>query len=258
LTERLVNYKGDVLKSLFLTLILLTSNLFYAQNAKEIVQKANDLIMGKTSQGINTMTLIRPDWTREVSMKVWSKGIDYYMILITAPAREKGQVFMKRDKEMWNWVPSINKMIKIPPSMMAQSWMGSDFTNDDLLKESSIVVDYNHKIIEEEKVNEFDCYKIELIPKPEAAVVWGKIITWIAKDKYYQIKAEYYDEIGTLINVQLSDEIEKLDDRTIPTKMTIIPQDKEGNETVLKLEEMVFNKDIPTSFFSQQNMKRVR
>ena len=87
MTERLVNYKGDGLKSLFLTFFLLTSNLFLAQNAKEIVQKANDLIMGKTSQGINTMTLIRPDWTREVSMKVWSKGIDYYIILIKAPAR---------------------------------------------------------------------------------------------------------------------------------------------------------------------------
>ena len=93
-------------------LILIPLSLI-SQNAKEIVQKANDLTLGKTSQGTNTMTLVRPDWKREVTMKVWSRGIDYYMILITAPAREKGQVFMKRNNEMWNWVPSINKMIKI-------------------------------------------------------------------------------------------------------------------------------------------------
>ena len=239
-------------------LLLFTASLFYAQDAKEIVKKANDLALGRTSQGTNTMTLIRPDWKREVSMKIWSKGIDYYMILITAPAREKGQVFLKRKNEMWNWVPSINKIIKIPPSMMAQSWMGSDFTNDDLLKESSIVMDYNQTIIGSDSVEGYDCYKIELIPKPEAAVVWGKVIVWIAKENYYQLKAEYYDEIETLINTQYGTEIEKVGDRNLPTKLTMIPADKEGNQTILKLVNMEFDKNIPTSFFSQQNMKKIR
>ena len=191
-------------------------------------------------------------------MKIWSKGIDYYMILITAPAREKGQVFLKRENEMWNWVPSINKIIKIPPSMMAQSWMGSDFTNDDLLKESSIVIDYDHKIIGNDTIEGFDCYKIELIPKPEAAIVWGKVILWISKENSYQLKAEYYDEIETLINTQYGTEIEKVGNRNLPTKLTMIPADKEGNQTILKLIDMEFDKIIPTSFFSQQNMKKVR
>ncbi len=239
-------------------LLLFTASLFYAQDAKEIVKKANALALGRTSQGTNTMTLIRPDWEREVTMKIWSKGIDYYMILITAPAREKGQVFLKRKNEMWNWVPSINKIIKIPPSMMAQSWMGSDFTNDDLLKESSIVMDYNQTIIGSDSIEGYDCYKIELIPKPEAAVVWGKVIVWIAKENYYQLKAEYYDEIETLINTQYGTEIEKVGDRNLPTKLTMIPADKEGNQTILKLVNMIFDKDIPTSFFSQQNMKKIR
>lgn len=241
-----------------INLLIFTSSLFYSQDAKEIVKKANDLALGKTSQGVNIMTLVRPDWKREVSMKVWSKGIDYYMILITAPAREKGQVFLKRENEMWNWVPSINKIIKIPPSMMAQSWMGSDFTNDDLLKNSSIVVDYTHKIIGADSIEGFDCYKIELIPKPEAAIVWGKVILWISKDNFYQLKAEYYDEIETLINTQYGTEIEKVGNRNLPTKLTMIPADKEGNQTILKLVDMEFNKDIPISFFSQQNMKKVR
>ena len=239
-------------------ILIFISSILSAQTASEIVKKANDLSLGKTSQGTNTMTLIRPDWTREVSMKVWSKGIDYYMILITAPAREKGQVFMKRKNEMWNWVPSINKMIKIPPSMMAQSWMGSDFTNDDLLKESSIVVDFEHKIIGNEEIEGYECHIIELIPKPDAAVVWGKVILWIAKDKFYQLKAEYYDEIGDLINTQYGTEIEDIGNRKLPTKLTMIPSDKEGNETILKLIEMQYDKQIPLSFFSQQNMKRIR
>ncbi len=214
--------------------------------------------MGKTSQGVNTMTLVRPDWTREVSMKVWSKGTDFYLILITAPAREKGQVFLKRYNEMWNWIPSINKMIKIPPSMMGQSWMGSDFTNDDLLKQSSIIDDYTHKIIGTEKINEFDCYKIELIPKEDAAVVWGKIIIWISKKEYYQLKIDYYDEFGDLMNTMYGSEIDNFGDRNLPSKLLMIPTDKEGHKTILKSSNIKFNKNIPNNFFSQQNMKRVR
>lgn len=238
--------------------LFLITSLLYSQNAKEIVQKANDLTMGKTAQGTYTMILVRPDWKREVSMKIWSKGIDFYLILITAPAREKGQVFMKRFNEMWNWVPSINKMIKIPPSMMSQSWMGSDFTNDDLLKQSSIVKDYNHTIVGSDSVDGFDCYKIQLIPKPEAAVVWGKIIMWIAKTEFYEMKAEYYDEFDELINKQFGSEIKNYGDRKLPSKFVMIPMDKEGNQTIMKMDEMIFNKEIPESFFSQQNMKKIR
>ncbi|MBI1931757.1 MAG: outer membrane lipoprotein-sorting protein [Ignavibacteriales bacterium] len=214
--------------------------------------------MGKTSEGENTMILVRPDWKREVSMKIWSRGVDFYMILITAPAREKGQVFMKRNNEMWNWVPTINKMIKIPPSMMSQSWMGSDFTNDDLLKQFSIVDDYNHSIIGSDSVEGFDCYKIKLQPKPEAAVVWGKIIMWISKKDYYELKAEYYDEFGELVNKQFGSEIKDFGDRKLPSKFVMIPTDNEGNQTILQTDKMNFNIDIPESFFSQQNMKKVR
>lgn len=247
------------MKNLKITLLfLLVTSLLYSQDAKEIVKKANDLTLGKTSQGENTMILIRPDWKREVSMKIWSRGTDYYMILITAPAREKGQVFMKRYNEMWNWVPSINKMIKIPPSMMSQSWMGSDFTNDDLLKQFSIVNDYNHTIIGSDSVEGFDCYKIKLLPKPDAAVVWGKIIMWIAKKDYYELKAEYYDEFGELVNKQFGSDIKDFGDRKLPSKFVMIPMDKKGNQTILKMDKMVFNKNIPERFFSQQNMKRVR
>jgi len=229
-----------------------------SQDAKEIVQKANDLVMGKTSQGVTTMTIERPGWTRTVSMKSWSNGTDYYMILITAPARDKGQVFLKRENDMWNWMPSISRMIKIPPSMMNQSWMGSDFTNDDLVKMNSIVEDYNHSILAEEEVGGFNCYKIELMPKEDAAVVWGKIILWIAKEDHYQMKAEYFDEDMVLINTMTGSEVTQFGDRKLPAHLEMVPADKEGNKTILHTDEMEFDVDLPASFFSQQNMKRIK
>jgi outer membrane lipoprotein-sorting protein len=204
------------------------------------------------------MTIERPSWTRAVSMKSWSKGTDYYLILITEPARDKGQVFLKRLADMWNFMPSINRMIKIPPSMMSQSWMGSDFTNNDLVKMNSLVEDYTHKILGEENVGGYDCYKIELIPKEDAAVVWGKIVMWIAKNEFYEMKAEFFDEDMNLVNTQFASDIRQFGDRKLPARMEMVPADKPGNKTILQMEDMQFNIDIPDSFFSQQNMQKVK
>jgi len=140
-------------------------------SAIDIVQMADEKVRGKTNHSILEMQIIRPTWNRTISMKSWSNGLDYSMTYITAPAKDKGQVFMKRETEMWNWMPSIGRMIKIPASMMSQGWMGSDYTNDDILKESSIVRDYDHSIDKEETVEGLVCYKIQMIPKEEAAVI---------------------------------------------------------------------------------------
>ncbi|MEE4259702.1 MAG: outer membrane lipoprotein-sorting protein, partial [Bacteroidales bacterium] len=212
---------------------------------------------GETMQGEMTMTIVRQKWERTISMKSWSKGDKYFLIYITAPAKEKGQVFLKVDKEMWNYVPTISRMIKIPPSMMMQSWMGSDFTNDDLVKQSSIVVDYDHHLLAEETIRGKECYKLELIPHEDAAVVWGKIISWITKDGYDLWKSEYYDEEGELQNIENAYDIKDMGDRKIPTRMEIIPVDKEGQKTVLNIISTTFNKPIEDSFFSKQNMKKV-
>ena len=226
--------------------------------AKEIVDKADKKNRGESSRGIMSMTIVRPNWERTIEMKNWSKGTDLFMIYITKPAKEKGQVFLKVGKEMWNYVPTISRMIKIPPSMMMQSWMGSDFTNDDLVKQSSIVVDYDHKLLEEEEVRGQLCYKIELIPHPEAAVVWGKIISWITKDGFNLWKNEYYDEDGFLVNIENGYNIKKMGDRIIPTRFEMIPTDEEGRKTIMEIKESEFNIDIKDSFFSKQNMKKVR
>lgn len=250
--------KSSIITLLF-TIFLFPFSLF-SQNltAKEIIDKADKKNRGETQQGTMQMKIIRPDWERTVEMKSWSKGDDYFIIYITAPAKDKGQVFLKREKEMWNWVPTIDRMIKIPPSMMMQSWMGSDFTNDDLVKQSSIVKDYTHTLLEDEEVRGQLCYKIELIPLPDAPVVWGKIISWITKDGLNLWKSEYYDEDDFLINIENAYNLKDFGDRTLPSRMEIIPADEPDKKTVLLMMEIEFNKPIDDSFFTQQNMKKVR
>ncbi len=239
---------------------IIPSAVIFAQDltAKQIVKKAHDLMQGESNYSEVKMTIHRPKWDRTLSFKSWMKGSDYALIFVTSPAQEAGQVFLKRGNEMWNWLPSIDRMIKIPPSMMMQSWMGSDLTNDDLVKESSIVDDYDHKILSQENVDGYNCYKIEMIPHEDAPVVWGKIYTWISKDHYFTLKNEYYDESGKLINVETLSEIKDVGDRTIPTKFTMVPVEKKDHETDMVFENIKFNVNIDDSFFSIQNMKHVR
>ena len=244
---------------LFLGLFLFSLSSAFGQDATEIVRKADDKWNGeKSSQGTMTMTIVRPTWERTVQFKIWTLEDDYSMTLITSPAKEKGQAFLKRETEMWNWLPSISRMIKLPPSMMAEGWMGSDYTNDDILKESSMVVDFNHKIIGNEKIKGWDCWKIEMLPKEESAVVWGKIIRWISKDEYLMMKSEYFDEDEYLVKTELGLDVKSMDGRKIPSRIEIIPADKENQKTIVEINEIKFNVNIQDSFFSQQNMKRLR
>ncbi len=245
------------LKLLIITLFSIASAV-NAQDIKEIIRQADEKFRGSSSQGEMTMIIERPSWSRTVSMKNWTLGNDYSLIYITAPAKEKGQVFLKRKKDMWNWVPNIERMIKIPPSMMMQSWMGSDFTNDDLVRESSLVKDYTHKLIGEEIIDGFECYKAELIPFDDAPVVWGKVMMWISKKELHWLKAEFYDEDGFLVNTEILTDVKKMDDRVMPTRMEMIPADEDGHKTIMIFKNTRFNVNLKESFFSQQNMKRIR
>ena len=243
-------------KIIFISILLVSSA--FPQNAKEIIRKADELMKGKSSYAEVTMEIIKTDWQRKMGMKIWALEPDYAIIYITEPARDKGTVTLKRKKEVWNWLPSVQKVIKIPPSMMLQSWMGSDFTNDDLVKESSVVEDYNHKVIGEEKFAGYDCYKIESIPKPDAGVVWGKLITWVAKKHFFQLKTEFYDEDGFLVKTYLGSDIKKLGGRIIPAHWEMIPEDRPGEKTTFTYNKIQFNINVTESFFSERNMKRVR
>lgn len=250
----------NVLKSgLFAVIVLFNLSSVFAQDAKDIVRKADTKWNGeKSSQATMTMTIVRPTWERTIQFKIWTLEKDYSMTLITAPAKEKGQAFLKRETEMWNWMPTISRMIKMPPSMMADGWMGSDYTNDDILKESSIVVDFTHKIIGSETIDGWDCYKIEMYPHEDAAVVWGKIIKWISKDEFLMMKSEYFDEDEYLVKTEFGTDVKLMDGRKIPSKIEIIPADKDNQKTVVIIDDIKFNVAIQNSFFSQQNMKRLR
>lgn len=241
-----------------LTLVIFLTSIMTAQDGKEIIAKSDELIKSKSSFAEVSMTIIKTDWSRTVGMKMWALEPDYAIIYITEPARDKGSVTLKRKKEVWNWIPTAQKVIKIPPSMMLQSWMGSDFSNDDLVKESSLVNDYTHTIVGEEKFIGYDCYKIESIPNPDAGVVWGRLLTWISKEEYFQLKVEFYDEDDFIVKSYLGSDIKELGGRTIPTHWEMVPVDRPGEKTIFDYHEIEFNYNVNESFFSEQNMKRVR
>lgn len=238
--------------------LLVTPNLAQQHSARSIVEKSDQLMRGDTHTGLYTMTIIRPDWQRTMEFKLWSKGTDKAFILMLAPAKERGVTFLKLRGQMWNYIPRINREIKIPPSMMMQSWMGSDFTNDDLVKESDMVEDYQHTLVGRDTVAGAETYKIELKPKPQAAVVWDRIIERIRVDNYIPLKAEYYNERGELIRTMLFSEIEKMGGRTIPTKFELIEEKKRGHKTVMKLQQATFNEPISPAIFTKQNLRRAK
>lgn len=241
---------------LFFILILM-GGILQAQDAAEIIKKAEQKMRGESSRGEMQMKIIRPSWERTISFETWSKGTEYSMTLVTAPAKEEGQTFLKYGNELWQYNPTINRMIKMPPSMMSQGWMGSDFSNDDILKEFSLVNDYNHTLLAEETLDGREVYKIELLPKEDAAVVWGKIIKWIGKEEYLQLKSEYYDVEDYLVKTETASEIQTMGGRVIPTHFEIIPADEEGHKTIMIIEDIEFNMDLEAGFFSQQNMKQL-
>ncbi|HCR53307.1 MAG TPA: outer membrane lipoprotein-sorting protein, partial [Cytophagales bacterium] len=205
-----------------------------AQTAREIMQRVDDKVRGTSNRSEMKMTIVRPDWKREVTMKGWSLGTEYSLILITGPARDKGQAFLKRDNEMWNWQPSIDRVVKLPPSMMLQSWMGSDFTNDDLVKESSVVNDYTHSLDQDSVIEGKKVYKIVLTPKPDAPVVWGKVVCFIEKEDYNQLLVKYYDEDNYLVSTMILSDIREMGGRTLPTRMEMIPADNPKQKTVIE------------------------
>ncbi|HCG7218435.1 outer membrane lipoprotein-sorting protein [Vibrio parahaemolyticus] len=237
---------------------LLFTSLSYAESAFDIVQKSDQAMRGKSSYSEATMEIVRPDWTRSMTMKSWTKGTELSLVLVTAPAKDKGNASLKRHREMWNWVPSIERVIKIAPSMLSQSWMGSDFTNDDLINQSSIVVDYQHALLGNDSFDGDKVWVIEATAKPDAPVVWNKVTLWISQSTYLQRKVEFYDEFDERVNVLTTYDVKELGGRKIATRMEMKPVDKPGNKTIFTTHQAQFDFDINDDFFSQQQMKSLR
>ncbi|KJY84672.1 membrane protein [Vibrio galatheae] len=228
------------------------------EQATQIVEQSDQAMRGESSYTVSTMEIVRPEWTRSMSMKSWTKGKELSMVLVTAPAKDKGSASLKREREMWNWVPTIERVIKIAPSMLSQSWMGSDFTNDDLINQSSIVVDYSHAVVRQDNFDNDDVWVIDAVAKPNAPVVWSKVRLWISKENHLQRKVEFFDEFEDLVNVMQTFDIKEMGGRLLATKMEMIPVDKQGHKTVMTTHQAQFDFDIGDDFFSLSQMKSLR
>ncbi|OGA72122.1 MAG: outer membrane lipoprotein-sorting protein [Betaproteobacteria bacterium RIFCSPLOWO2_12_FULL_65_14] len=224
--------------------------------AREILDRVENLLWGKTVQGEYEMTITTPRWQRTLALRAWMERPRRSFIRILAPAKEKGIGSLRIGAEMWNYLPNVERTIKIPPSMMLQPWMGSDFTNDDLVKSSSLIDDYTHKILREEAAGGAPAYVLELIPKPDAAVVWGKILYWVRKSDSIPLKEEFYDERGALVRVMTFSEIRPVGGRTIPTKWEIRPSDKPGNSTTILVKSAVYDRPVDPEVFTQRNLQK--
>jgi len=225
---------------------------------QEIIKRQDDLMRGNSLQGRYSMTVVTPDWERTLELDVYETGRDNTFIRIVSPAKEAGTATLRVKENMWNYLPTVERTIKIPPSMMLQAWMGSDFANDDLVKESSIINDYTHNILGEEMVDGNSAYKVELIPKPQAAVTWGKLIMLVRKDDFVPLREEYYREGGKLIKVLKFSEIKKMSDREIPTRWEMTPFNKEGCKSVIKVVNVEYNQPVDSGFFTLENLKKAR
>ena len=233
----------------------------HAVTAREIVQRGDQQMRGRTSRGEFEMSITTPDWQRAMRMEFWeSSEDDKAFVRVLSPARDRGTASLKLGNEMWTYLPSIERSMKIPPSMMLQGWMGSDFTNDDMVKSSSIVDDYTHSIVDTVEVGTERCYVVQLVPTEEAAVVWGKILYYARTTDYLPVREDFYDEEDTLVRRMDLSEFQEMGGRVIPAVMTLTPltEDKQGHSTTMRYLSIEYDVNIRSSVFTRANLERSR
>jgi outer membrane lipoprotein-sorting protein len=228
-----------------------------AQDAYSWVKAGFDYWRGRSSEFLVDMKIHRPDWERVVTMKGWTKGEKDSLITIVAPAKDKGNGTLKKGREMWLFNPKVNRVVKLPPSMMAQSWMGSDFSNDDLAKTDSILTDYTHTLIGTESHEGKKVYIIKSMPKPGAPVVWGMQKLKIREDHIF-LSEEFYDEDLKPVKVMTGYDIRMLGGKLFPEKWKMKSVDETDTYTELHYRELSFKKDLPESIFTLSNLKKPR
>jgi outer membrane lipoprotein-sorting protein len=242
---------------LILTCLLCSASILYAADATEIIKKSEEAVRGNSQIALIEIIIKTRRWTRALELKSWENRLEKKSFSeITAPEKDAGNRFLLIDQEMRQYVPKLKKDIKISSSMMLQSWMGSDFTNDDIIKESSITKDYFHTLDGDETVNGEQCYKVILKPKPDAAVVWGKIVYYARKSDYLPVREEFYNEHGIMKKFMTCGEFRMMHDRVIPATYKMQTVGKEDRYTQMNIRSVRFNETIPASVFTLQNLKR--
>ncbi|GAE15225.1 hypothetical protein IX307_002331 [Bacteroides pyogenes] len=243
---------------LFFCTVVLSQASGQELSATAIVEKVSRNREGQIFYSEIKMTIIRPTWEREIGAKMWVKTQDFSFVLLTSPVRERGQVFLKRKNHLWNWQPSIERTIKMSASVTGQSWLGSDFTTDDIIRRTSFLNDFTHTILGQETCDGTECYKIQLTPKPNSVIIWGKIISWVSTKEFIDLKNEYYDEDGKLVQTYRGYDFKHYASYYIPMRTEIIPARKNNHKTVLTVQVYELNPPLKDGFFSLQNIKNIQ
>lgn len=220
----------------------------------EIIDGVDRLMRGESSAGRMRMEIDTENWSRSIEMSVWSLGTEYSLIRVDSPPREAGTATLKVENEVWNYLPRADRTIKIPPSMMLGSWMGSHVTNDDLVKESRIIEDYDIVISFEGDRDGEEVWEFTMTPKPEAPVIWGRIEQRIRKRDRMPVWSRYYDEDGTLSRSMTFSDFAVMGGRTVPTRTVIEPADDDERTVVIYL-ELEFDVGLKEDFFSLRNLR---
>ena len=245
---------------LVLALLLVLAPAARAQDAAEIVRRAEDALRGNTAEMKLRMTITTPRWTRELVVRSWDdRAHDRSFTRVLEPPKDKGTAFLREKDAFWTWLPRVERAMRIPPSMMLQSWMGSDFTNDDLARESSLSKDYTPRLVGEEALDGVAAYHLELLPKPEAPVVFAKLELWIEKSRLAPLLYVYYDEpekghFTELRRLRFSD-VRDVQGRPLPHVWEMTPLDKPGHSTMVTLEEAVLDQKLDDRIFTQENLR---
>jgi outer membrane lipoprotein-sorting protein len=225
------------------------------QNAQQLVEKSFDYVRGKASISTVKMLIHRPGWQREMTIKAWTRGQKESLFYIDAPPKDHGNGTLKKGRQMWLFNPKVNRVIKVPPSMMAQSWMGSDFSNNDLAKSDSLLSDYTHTIIDTEIHDGFKVYVIESIPKPDAPVIWGMQRLRVRQDLIW-LRQEFFDEALKPVKTMQTLEIQKLGDRLFPRVWQMQKHDESDQFTRLTYQKLVFKENLTDSIFTLSNLRK--
>ncbi len=227
-----------------------------APDPAAIVARMEQTMRGDASYAEMTMRIVRPRFEREISLRAWQLGRNRSLIRVTAPARDQGTAFLLRDKNVWTYDPRIERTTRLPSSMMAQPWMGSDFSNDDLVRDTDTVEDYTHELLRTEPMGDRTVHVVRMVPKPDRPIVWGQVKMWICAKDSLQLRVENFDQRNRLVNTMVLDRIVRFGDRELPSRITVTPEDKENEQTVLLYDKLDFDIELDDTFFTQRNMRR--
>ncbi len=246
---------GIIPSVLLLLVAAITTPLVGQESPEALVRHVDELLRGESSEGRVTMEVVTDRWTRSMEMEMWSLGEDLSLVRVLSPAREAGTATLKVGRDIWNYLPRVDRTIKVPGSGMGGSWMGSHFTYDDLVRESSLVNDFTVELTFEGGRDGVEIWELTLTPRPEAPVVWSRLELEVRKNDRMPIRTRYYDDRGRLARTMRFDNFRTMGGRLVPTELSMHPEDRPGERTTIHYRELRFDIGLEPGFFSLQRLR---